>query len=153
MKVYLAGPITGLTFDDATTWREEFAEELADVGITGYSPLRSKGYLRAFGVIDAGGDRSAYQGVHPLSETAGIVTRDRNDVKTSDLVFVNLLGAERVSIGTVMEIAWADAYRVPTVVAMDRGGAHDHAFIRGMSGFIVYDLETALECIKGVLLP
>lgn len=153
MKVYLAGPITGLTYDGAAEWREEFAAALSDVGLTAYSPMRAKQYLRAVGEIDSGGSTSTYKELHPLSDQAGIVARDRNDVRTADLVFVNLLGAERVSIGTVMEIAWADAYRVPVVAAIDPGGIHDHAFIRGMVGFIAHDLETAMECVKAVLLP
>jgi hypothetical protein len=36
------------------------------------------------------------------------MTRDRFDATRCDVLLVNLLGAERVSIGTMMEVAWAD---------------------------------------------
>jgi len=39
-RVYLAGPITGLTYNGATTWREDARSYLAAKGITAYSPMR-----------------------------------------------------------------------------------------------------------------
>ena len=40
--VYLAGPITGLTYDGATDWRHAVAADLNSVGIKGLSPMRGK---------------------------------------------------------------------------------------------------------------
>jgi len=42
-KVYLAGPIKGLTYTGATDWRDEAKDALYDIGIAGYSPMRAKG--------------------------------------------------------------------------------------------------------------
>ena len=42
-----------------------------------------------------------------------IIGRDRFDCCNSDLIFMNLLGSKRVSIGTTVELAWADASRKP----------------------------------------
>lgn len=153
MKVYLAGPITGLTFDGASDWRDYAAAQLADVGITAYSPLRLQSMLRAYGTLDAGGLGSDYVNAHPLVSASGMTARDRHDVRTSDAVLVNLLETTRASIGTCMEIAWADAFRVPTVVALDEGSVHDHALLTTVASYVTRDLETALECVKGVLLP
>jgi hypothetical protein len=111
-KVYLAGPIAGLTFDGAQDWRDEVTEMLASE-IACYSPLRNKQFLRNSGVIT----QTAY--ANPMASDRGIMTRDHFDCQTSDAIFVNLLGAERVTIGTVMEIAWGFAYRKPVVVAME----------------------------------
>lgn len=45
-KVYLAGPISGQSYDGATSWREEAKEELSSWSdIIGYSPMRGKTYL------------------------------------------------------------------------------------------------------------
>lgn len=41
-SVYLAGPISGLTFDDAQDWRGHAATFLASRGVVGLSPLREK---------------------------------------------------------------------------------------------------------------
>jgi nucleoside 2-deoxyribosyltransferase len=153
-SVYLAGPITGLTYDDGNDWRETARLELEGVGITGWSPLRSKQFLREIGVLDsAGTPDSAYIGLNPLSEPKGITTRDRFDTMRSDLVLMNLLGAERVSIGTMIEAGWADAARVPLVVAMETDNVHRHAMLNEVAGFIVPTLEEALAVVKAVLIP
>lgn len=153
-SVYLAGPITGLTYDESTDWRDSVAAELDDVGITAYSPLRCKQYLREFGELDAaGGQDSAYVGVNPLSDPAGITARDRNDVKTKDAILINLLGAERISVGTCIEVGWADAFRKPIIVAMEEDNVHRHAILNHCAGFIAPTLEQAVEIVKAVLLP
>lgn len=153
MKVYLAGPITGLTYDGAQDWRDAVAAVLADVGIVAYSPLRAQAVLRAHAELDSGGTGSSYIDSHPLLSASGMTARDRFDVQSADVVLANLLGAERASIGTAMELGWADAFRVPTIVAVEPGSVHDHALVRSVASFIVHDLDTALECVKGVLLP
>lgn len=40
--VYLAGPITGLTFEGCKSWREYAIAKLEPRGIRGLSPLRAK---------------------------------------------------------------------------------------------------------------
>jgi len=150
--VYLAGPITGLTYDDGQEWRDHARAVLRSYGIEAYSPLRAKEYLRDHGVLDAGGSDSSYADI-ALSSSSGIVTRDRMDCTTRDLVLANLTGAERVSIGTAIECGWADAARVPIVCAMEDGNVHDHAMIRGLAGFIVPTLEEAVEVAAAILLP
>lgn len=147
MKVYLAGPISGLTFDESVDWRTAVQRDLADVGIDAYSPLRAKNYLASEGVLEGAYDQ------HPLSSAKGILTRDRWDVQTADLVLVNLVGAERISIGTVMEIAYADAKRTPVVLAMEPGNAHTHPMLEQASGFIVNTLDEAVALTKAILLP
>ena len=147
MKVYLAGPISGLTFGESTDWRVAVRRELADVGIDAFSPLRAKDFLASEGALEGSYEH------HPLSTAKGILTRDRWDVLTADLVLVNLVGAERISIGTVMEIAYADSVRTPVVLAMEPGNAHTHPMLEQASGYIVHTLEEAVAITKAILLP
>lgn len=147
--VYLAGPITGSTFDQASEWRDDVAKYLGVVGIDAFSPLRVKQYLRDQGTLE-----KQYSGLHPLSDDRGIMTRDRFDVRTRDMVLANFLpGSERVSIGTCIEIGWADAYRKPVVAVMDEANVHRHAMIMEAIGYVVPTLEEAVEIVKAVLLP
>lgn len=153
-SVYLAGPITGLTYDGGNEWRVGVAAKLAEAGITAWSPLRAKHFLREIGVLDsAGTPDSAYIGLNPLSEPKGIMTRDRFDTTRSDMVLMNLLGAGRVSIGTMIEAGWADAARVPLVIAMEQDNIHRHAMLNEAAGFIVETLEEAVAVVKAVLTP
>lgn len=153
-SVYLAGPITGLTYDEGADWRVAVTHNLKDVGIIGWSPLRAKHYLREIGVLDAAGTPdSAYIGLNPLSEPKGITTRDRFDTMRASMVLMNLVGATRVSIGTMIEAGWADAARVPLVVAMEADNVHRHAMLNEVAGFIVPTLEEAVAVVKAVLIP
>lgn len=148
-SVYLAGPITGLTFDGASDWRDVAKAELARVGVKGFSPLRAKEYLRSEGVLTA--DCAGYGDLNCLSSPRGIMTRDRWDATRCDAVLVNLLGAQRVSIGTVMEIAWADAKRKPLIVVMEpTGNVHDHAMITEAIGFRVTSLNEGINVVKAL---
>jgi len=149
-QVYLAGPITGLTYDGAEDWRGHVRRELERVGVTGLSPLRAKEFLRGIPALTA--DCKEYGKLNCMSSPRGITTRDRRDATTCDVLFVNLLGAKIVSIGTVMEIAWADAYRIPIVVAMEEtGNPHEHAMIAESIGFRVATLDEAIHVTKAIL--
>lgn len=150
-SVYLAGPITGLNFAGCTDWREHAIKELADAGIKGLSPMRAKEYLASLeGVISGTGEEYAHMG--PLSLPQGVTTRDRFDATRCDVLLVNLLGAERVSIGTVMEIAWADLKRTPIVCAIEESGnVHEHMMINQAIGFRATSLEQALHLVKAVI--
>jgi len=139
--VYLAGPITGLTLADGQEWREGLIMRFAAHFIEARSPLRGKGYLRDQGVL-TGED---YGGIHPLSSDKGIVTRDRNDTITASLVFANLLGAEKISGGTCIELGWADMARIPTIVVMEEGNPHDAHMVRGVAGMVLRDLDDAFN--------
>ena len=84
MKVYLAGPISGLTYEQsALGWREQIKELLPEFDL--FSPMRAKDFLATEGVL-----QGAYEGT-PMSSTNGILGRDRNDVRTCDLMIANFL--------------------------------------------------------------
>jgi len=145
MKVYLAGPITGASWDEATEWRAEAKKRLNVHGIEGLSPLRAKKYLEGSDKI-----RAAYE-EFPLSSQKGLTTRDRFDCTRADLIIVNVLGTTKVSIGTVMEIAWADLYRIPVILVMEDGNVHDHPMIRETCGFVVTSIIDAVEVAISIL--
>ena len=147
MKVYLAGPISGLTYDGAEEWREYVTTMLNQFGIEGYSPLRCKKFLRNHGVLT---DKPDYA-ENILATPDCIMTRDHWDVQTSDDIFVNLLGATKVTIGTVMEIAWAYVYRKPTILVMEDFNVHDHAMILKAGVFRAYDLDQGIHLTRAIL--
>jgi nucleoside 2-deoxyribosyltransferase len=144
-KVYLAGPITGLSYEGCTSWRDWAFKELYNAGHDGLDPMRAKGYLAREDCIG-----SDYDTV--LSCSRGIMTRDHWDCTRCDVLLVNLIGATNVSIGTVMEIAWAFECRIPIVLCIEKeGNVHDHAMIREAVGFRVETLEEGLNVVKAIL--
>jgi nucleoside 2-deoxyribosyltransferase len=102
------------------------------------------------GVID---DKEHDYSAWPMSTERGLTERDRYDSTKSDLVVCNLLGAQRVSIGTMIELGWADANRVPVVLIMEKtGNIHEHPMVRQTTSFRVEDLVTARDITEAVLL-
>ena len=152
--VYLAGPIAGLGYQDATDWRRIAAASLRGP-IQALSPMRGKDYL-AHVESDVGFSATCdeYGHLSPLSTPRGIMTRDRFDATRCDVLLVNLLGAKKVSVGTVMEIAWADLRRTPIVVAIEPDGSnpHEHAMINEAIGFRCATLEEAIHVVRSILL-
>lgn len=145
-KIYLAGPISGLTYDGAQDWRNYFSKKI-DPHIACYSPLRGKDYLKMRGPLEGSYDE------FPLSSDKGITTRDRYDCMGSDLVVFNLLGAERISIGTMIELGWADAARVPAILVMEKeGNTHEHPMLRETTHFRVTNLDDAIRIAEIILL-
>lgn len=160
MKVYLAGPITGLSYEGCTDWRQQAMDHLKDFGIQGLSPLRSKDYLlNETSISDNYNDGvrdneklSALASV--MSSQRGIYARDRFDCFRADAVLVNMIGAKKVSIGTVMEIAWAAGNNTPVVLIMEKeGNVHEHSMLREACPFRVETLEDALFVVTALLAP
>lgn len=138
-KVYLAGPISGLDYNTATEWRLHASKILEECGITAYSPMRKKEMLK-----DEKDLNDTYNKIPETSQDF-INIRDFNDCKTSDGLLVNLLGTKRVSIGTVMEIAWARAFKIPTVIVLEKDNIHNH-------GMLVYGALTTDSLDHGTYL-
>ncbi len=142
--LFLAGPLTGISYKDALDWRK-YVESKLPADVIAFSALRGKGYVTAERVL-----KDAYP-KHLLSTPQGTITRDRYDVSRCNALFVNFLNAEKVSIGTIMEMAWADARRIPIILAMEAGNIHDHAFVRQVAAFITGDLDEAIQTAVNVV--
>lgn len=154
-SVYLAGPISGCTYGECTDWRLDAKTRFADQGIDAFSPMRAKHYLASLADrISATGVEYKDMGV--LSQARGVMTRDRFDCTRPGrhAVLANLLGADRVSVGTVMEIAWADLLRIPVVAVMEpTGNPHEHMMVNEAIGFRVRTLDEAIYICSTILLP
>lgn len=153
--IYLAGPITGLTHDEARYgWRQEFKDIMERLGfdhIHCRSPMRGKSILKNFGVLTSG---KGYP-ENAMTSASGITMRDRNDVRTSDaMVACFLESGNRLSGGTFIEYGWADAYRVPIIGI----GAKDdpnlqHLMAQSLVGYRVDTLEEGAFIVGTLLSP
>jgi hypothetical protein len=137
-QVYLSGPIAGLNFAECTVWRERAESVFKQAGVHVRNPMRGRIYKDEHVRVTA--DTPLHEVVivvdPSLNTDHGITTRDYQDTVTSDVLFVNLFGATTVSIGTVMEIAWAGERRIPVVVVMEESGnPHEHPMLRDKIDF------------------
>lgn len=153
--IYLAGPITGLTHDQARYgWRKEFAELIERMGfhhIHCRSPMRGKEILKDFGTLTSG---KGYPD-DPMTSASGITTRDRNDVRTSDAMIACFLeSGGKLSGGTFIEYGWADAYRVPIIGIGDETDPNlHHLMAQSLIGYRVDTLEEGAMVVGRLLTP
>jgi hypothetical protein len=98
MIVYLCGPITGCSDEEASGWRKDAENKLNSLKIYTLNPM----------------DRD-YRG-NPCSHLPELVVEDKIDIEMSDVLLVNYY---RPSIGTSQEIilGWERNKRVITVAA------------------------------------
>lgn len=147
-RVYLAGQIAGLTYDGADDWRQIVRYDLSRDGIRVFSPLRGKEFLRGAGVLEGPVD------AHPLSTAHGLTARDREDVRRADAVLMYLPTSERVSIGTMIEVGWADAWRVPIVLVTNADSLYaSHPMVIECASYVVPELHQGVALIRSLLLP
>jgi nucleoside 2-deoxyribosyltransferase len=107
--------------------------------------MRGKDYLLNAGVLHSG----TYDGV--LTTGKAIMRRDFFDCTRSTAVLVNLLGAERISMGTVMEMGWCYQAQIPTVVVMEKNNIHRHVMVDEACTYVVESLEEAIQTMKVLL--
>lgn len=150
--VYLAGGIAGLTSEAAIDWRLSAARFLDVYGIETLDPMRAKRHRWPEG-SRIGQSFHEYKDAGAFFTSKGIMTRDFNDVQRADALLVNLLGADKPSLGTVMELAWAFALQKPAVVAIEASGnPHDnHPMIHEAMGFRVPTLDEAIDAVAVIL--
>lgn len=151
-KVYLAGPITGQSYENATDWREDFTIKVSEAThrcVQCFSPMRGKHYLQSSQDIAVMGNEKL--GI--MSGGPAVLARDFYDVKTSELIVVNLLGASKVSIGSMFEVAWAHALQIPVVLIIedDFVNVHTHSMLFAMCGFKVNNIEDAISIVTRFL--
>lgn len=149
-RIYLAGPIGHLSFEDATAWRESAKKKLEAAGIAAYSPMRSKDFLNALPVMPS--KPNVYD--HPLATSKGVMARDHHDCISADALLVNFKGFTKVSLGTAMELAWAYDRHIPVVVVAEPDNVNiSHPMATEAVDFRVDTIEEAIELIKTIVLP
>lgn len=147
--VYLAGPISGCSYGEATDWRDAVIADLATAGIKGLSPMRAKEYLSHMQDLDK--NCVEYGEINVLSSPRGIMTRDHFDCTRCDVLLVHFGEATKVSVGTVMEVAWAFTHQTPIVCVMPPGNVHEHAVVSQAIDYRVNTLEEAVHIVKAIL--
>lgn len=153
-RIYLAGPISGCTHAETLGWREEFVNRVKGSGIQCFSPMRGKDHLA---LLD-GPIRGSMDDIACSSRS--IMTRDRFDCLRADIVVANLLKSampkdEKPSLGTVMELAWADSNRAPIIAIIDpvEESPYNHPMINEAIGFRVASVHEAAELARLILVP
>lgn len=132
-QCYLAGPM-----DPGETWRATASRFLEGSGVKVVMPEFLERYVQRFGVT---------------AEEAGkiLTARDRRFASESDYVLVNFTGSESRSMGTCVELGWADNGHTITVAVNPPGNPHHgHPIVHSVCDFTVDTLAEALYIIEAL---
>lgn len=140
--VYLAGPITGLSYKECVSWREDMTTSCSHA-FDFLSPMRNKQFLQSKKTIENTPDLED----HLETSQRGIFARDMTDVSRCDVLFVNLLNTKKVSIGTIVEITTAYHQKTPIILVTDPDNIHTHPFIKEMCPFTVHNMEDGIDLL------
>ena len=138
MKIYLAHPISGLSYDEIMDYYVDTSNYLRDSGYEVLCPMTGKDSLR-------GEKRFGHEGYdsNPIATNRAILGRDHWMVNQADIVYINLLGAKSVSIGCCMELAFAFTHHKHTILVMEKNNPHRHAFVLESADIIFETVEEA----------
>ncbi len=155
--VYLCGPITGTSYKECTGWREYLETKIENnrkeleaqkvklcERIITVNPLRCENHLaKKRNIKDHYDDQI-------LGTGKVIKLRDQFDVKRCHVILVNFVGAKKVSIFSVMEIAWAHLLGKNIIITMEDSNIHSHAVLKEM-GIIVPTLDQAIYVLESMV--
>ena len=143
--VYLAGAITDCNNGEANDWRRRLTLLLARTGIKGISPLRCEPLM---------GERYTLTNQDPRFGTArAIASKNFLDVQTCDMTLCYMpkaLNERRLSVGTLIELAWAHALRKPTILVSDYSFVTEHPVVQANASWVLGTMDEALDVIVGV---
>jgi len=153
-KIYLAGPVTGISYQEAYAWRH-----LVSVKIEIYNQRKSTiHHLETinpiFGQESLVGENNikAFYDNDPLATQQALLQRSYFNVSRADVVLANVVNAKRLSVGTIMEIGWAYALRKPVILVMeDDLNPHNSPLITQSAFAIVSYLDDAVTVAISLL--
>jgi nucleoside 2-deoxyribosyltransferase len=150
-QVYLAGPIIGFSYDSVTGWRdrakyllhkEAFLRDKHHA-LEVYSPMRDYEKLKQEQNITCTDKNFRH-----------IMCRDYNDCMTSDVVLMYLPASDKVSKGTLMEMAWCYRERIPLVcVTPTQGEYATHPMCAEAIDFVEATIEDGVKRVASILWP
>lgn len=144
MKIYTAGPITGLSYDEVMSRYNTQTKMFKEFGYEVFCPMTGKEYLRNETELKATGYSHK-----PLSTDRAIKGRDKWMVGQVDVVFVDFSSSgDRASIGSVMEMAWADEFNKHIVAVIPEGNIHNHSFVLQCADIVFTNVEEAYLYLK-----
>jgi hypothetical protein len=143
LNVYCAHPINGLALDEVIEYYSQICYKLKGLGFKITHPMVSGDSIRT----DTE-SRSEPTNPNPKNSNHAIVKRDYWLISQADIFYLDLTGCKNISIGCVMELAWANAHNKYTIVVMEKNNIHAHAFVIETACVVFDTPEPALDYMQ-----
>jgi nucleoside 2-deoxyribosyltransferase len=145
--IYLAGPITGKGYEEVVSSYAEKTTYFEAIGYNVLCPMTGKSYLR--NEIEFKSENYKF----PVSTNHAIFERDMWMVSNCDIILADLSNSgERVSIGTMMELAWASLLHKHSVIILPENNVHRHAFVLESGDIIFEAYEEAKKYLEDFII-
>lgn len=146
-KIYLIGPITGVSYENAQGWRTRLSSRLLP-DIKCIQPMFAEREL----LSQSTDPIPSHNPGELMSDAHALLVKDRFYCRSADIVYARFLGATAISRMSIGEVFWADAFGKPIILGLERSGnPNDDARIRAMTPWVVDNDEDAEEVIRGLL--
>ena len=142
LTIYCVHPISGCSANEVFGYYEKTKNELTSYGYNVLVPMYGKSFLRTeleFKTKD-------YQS--PLTMNHAIYDRDKWMVHQADILYANFIGAARVSIGSMFELAWGNDNGKQVVITMEENNIHQHAFVLEAATIVFSTEEETMHYLK-----
>lgn len=134
-RVYLAGPMEGLTIEQMTEWRKKATRRLVDRNIQVLDPCRRE----AFHAPD--------ENLTAMSRR--IVFLDELDIRQSRVVLMNLSQMDELKLrcwGSICELTYAYHLGIPVVLVLPK--ETQHPFVLTYATEIYTNLDEAIDAVS-----
>ena len=122
--IYCVHPMSGLTWGEVERYYTETKMRLDALGYFVLHPMCAKSELKGNKFDPKAGETG-----NSVVSAHGITRRDHWMVRKSDIVFADLSGCKKKSVGSISEIATAYELGKHTIGVMEKGNVHEHAFM------------------------
>jgi len=145
LKIYVSRPICGCSYPEVVGWYDQTIKKLRKMGYSVYHPMTNKKALRTETEFKAHGYGN------PESTNHAIFERDRWMTENCDVFITYLANAQIVSIGSMMELAWASLLGKHTIVVIDKENIHEHAFVLEAADLVLPTYEEAMKYLRSFI--
>ena len=146
MKIYCAHAMSGLPYNEVEKYYRTVRKKFMKYGYEVLCPISCEFKFLGLKSNDEKIMSSGYE--NPIVSNQAILNRDHWMVLQADIIFVNLKGSKRVSIGCMQEIAWAFDHFKHVVLVMEKDNIHNHAFVKSEAHVVFEDEEQAFKYLE-----
>lgn len=138
--IYCVHAMSGLKWEEVEEYYKNTKRDLDALGYYVMHPMCAKSELKGNKFDPKAGESSS-----PIVSAHGITRRDHWMVRMSNIVFADLSKCKKASIGSVSEIAVGYTHGKHTIVVMEKGNIHEHAFLKEQADIIFETYDEALD--------
>ena len=139
LSIYLAGYIHGERIKECSEWRDR---------IKAHYTYRDTKNIRILDPLHGKNTSTITpDGLKSDMPARAVLQRDMLSVQEADLIIANMdrFGEERVSVGTIMEIAWGFVFAKPIIIITDEQQYTEHPFLFSMKSALYDSVDDMLN--------